>query len=121
MVYIFETYQFQTLNQFAYRLLPINNQISRTTIKTHSIDDCKKAFNQKMTTDTDYEDTIFCAQEPDFCKGNAGAPAQKIIRNDQKSMTVLYGMPSRGLSVCSIGFYTNVAHYKDWIMNNLEI
>jgi secreted trypsin-like serine protease len=90
------------------------------TIKTHAIDDCKKAFNQKLITDTDYEDTIFCAQETDFCQGNAGAPAQEIIRNGQKSIAVLYGMPSLGPSVCSIGFYTNVAHYKDWIMNNLE-
>jgi hypothetical protein len=74
------------------------------TIKTHAIDACKEAFDQKLITDTDYEDTIFCGHEPDFCKGNVGAPAQKTIRNGQKSTAVFHSMPSLGLSVCSISF-----------------
>ncbi len=97
------------------------NIFPSATIITHAIDACKEAFDQKLRTDTDYEDTIFCGHEPDFCKRNVGAPAQKTIGNGQKSTAVLHSMPSLGLSICLIGFYTNVAYHKDLIMNNMEI
>ena len=68
--------------------------------------------------------TVICAGNggKDTCRGDSGGPL--ILSNNVETKWFLVGITSIGPNVCgqenTQGIYTNVAHYKEWILSILQ-
>ncbi|XP_043645973.1 chymotrypsin-like elastase family member 2A isoform X2 [Drosophila teissieri] len=99
-----------------------NGQPSQTlqtaTVFNVDLDYCSKKF-----TGGTVDESHICASNSkgDACHGDSGGPLSAQIVRDGSSLTFQYGIISYGSEKCnSHGVYTNVTHYREWILSTIE-
>ncbi|XP_017007809.2 serine protease grass [Drosophila takahashii] len=95
-----------------------SNVLQTTTLKLHNPIHC----NDKFRTKLDASQLCIGGEHSDTCNGDSGGPLSAKVSGGKTDRVFLFGLVSYGSSFCSgIAVYTNVQHYRDWIVNTIAM